>query len=56
MVRGEWESWVHKEAARCRQIQKVLNREKNHSMDGLRQWWDEYCGSCLDEAKRAGTK
>lgn len=56
MLRGEWESWVHSEANRCRQVKKVLNRERNNETDALRRWWDEYCGSCLEEARALGVK
>jgi hypothetical protein len=50
MLRGEWEKWVHGEAIRCRQIRKVLKRERNNAEDGLQRWWQEYCRSCLAEA------
>lgn len=53
MLQGEWESWVHSEASRCRQIKKVLNRENNDT-ESLKRWWDEYCRSCLEEARRLG--
>lgn len=50
MLRGEWEKWVHNEAGRCKQVRKVLKREKNNATDELQRWWEEYCGSCLAEA------
>jgi len=51
MLRGEWESWVHGEANHCRQVKKVLNRERNNETEALTRWWSEYCGSCLEDAK-----
>ena len=50
VLRGEWEKWVHGEANRCRQVRKVLKRERNNAADGLQRWWQEYCRSCLAEA------
>lgn len=50
MMKAEWESWVWNEATKCKHAAQVL--QTNNQTDGLRDWFNEYCGSCLKERKR----
>jgi hypothetical protein len=55
MLRAEWESWVWSESARCRQTAEVIKRGNDDETQGLRLWWEEYCGSCLDHVNELKT-
>ena len=61
MVRAEWERWLREESARCQQLGTLIKLNKtgehNHRLDGLvgrseevMTWYDDYCGSCQQEA------
>jgi hypothetical protein len=52
ILKAEWESWVWGEAAKCKHAVQVF--QTNNETDGLRDWWDEYCGSCLKEMDSLG--
>jgi hypothetical protein len=49
MLRAEWESWVWSEAAKCKQVNEVIKKGSEKDTEGLRRWWGDYCGSCLQE-------
>jgi hypothetical protein len=51
MLKAEWEGWVWSEAARCRQMSQVIRKGTEKETEGLRRWWGDYCGSCLQEAE-----
>lgn len=50
IMKAEWESWVWSEATKCKHAVQVF--KTNNETDGLREWWNEYCGSCLVEMER----
>jgi hypothetical protein len=52
LLKAEWESWVWSEATMCKQAGQVLRNGKGEETEGLREWWGEYCGSCLEEMGR----
>lgn len=50
IMKAEWESWVWGEATKCKDAVRVI--KKSNETDDLRNWWNEYCGSCLMEMSR----
>ncbi|KAF1816060.1 hypothetical protein P152DRAFT_408610 [Eremomyces bilateralis CBS 781.70] len=54
VVQAEWERWLLGESEKCRGMQKVLDANETGDGDaefeGLKGWWNEYCGDCLSEA------
>ncbi|TID24492.1 hypothetical protein E6O75_ATG02857 [Venturia nashicola] len=50
IMKTEWESWVWSEATKCKHAVQIV--QSNNETDGLREWWNEYCGSCLMEMER----
>jgi hypothetical protein len=51
MLAAEWENWVWNEAGRCKAIEGRIGQEGEQSTQGLQEWWQRYCGSCLQEAQ-----
>jgi hypothetical protein len=54
ILKAEWESWVWSEATKCKHAVQIF--PNNDETDGLRDWWNEYCGSCLKEMDSLGYK
>jgi hypothetical protein len=55
MLQAEWENWVLSEGSRCKQVDRLLNNNKAElQTEGLRNWWDRYCGSCIKEMEQLG--
>jgi hypothetical protein len=52
MLKAEWENWVWGEANKCRQTAAILKKGDGDSdMQGLKTWFEGYCGSCLDHVE-----
>jgi hypothetical protein len=47
VIRAEWENWVSGEGRRCKHAQRILQGEGSNKTEGLREWWDQYCPSCI---------
>jgi hypothetical protein len=54
MLQAEWENWVLSESSRCRHIEGMLDKTGGNKTEGLRDWWDRYCGNCMEELKQLG--
>jgi hypothetical protein len=48
VVRAEWENWVLSESARCKHVQSRLHNGEDTA--ALRDWWNQYCISCIAAA------
>jgi hypothetical protein len=53
ILKAEWESWVWSEATKCKHVVQVFRT--SDTTDDLKDWWNEYCGSCLKEMDALGT-
>lgn len=49
VVKAEWENWVMTESSRCKHAESLLHKGGNTA--AFREWWNEYCVSCLGAMK-----
>ena len=65
LIQATWENWLHEELAQCKRVEGLLNDKLTEvadaaSKDGatardpdrLRQWHQDYCGSCWKDLVR----